>query len=186
MKTKKCSICGEEKLLEEFGKFGKDKKHFRSYCKTCDNKRSREYYHNHIEQRKAYEQSPIRKEHSQKKARVYYKKHRDKITARMRSKPTIRYNLLNDIGLLTDCVICGYSKDKFAAIQFHHINPEEKIQTIGIMAPRFKKYPDNVFIKEAQKCICMCANCHMLYHAGDKEVVEKYNNILNIQERNFK
>lgn len=182
METKKCCTCGEEKPLDQFplGRRNIDGRH--SYCKKCDAARSRKYYQDHKDERKAYDQTPERKKFHKDWARNYYLENKEAINKRMRSRPTIRYNLLNDIGLLTDCVICGYPKIKFAAIQFHHINPSEKIQTIGIMAPRFKKYPDDIFIKEAKKCICMCANCHMLYHAGDIEIVKKYNKFLGTKE----
>lgn len=48
-KTKKCKDCGNEKLLSEFYK---DRKYYSSYCKLCNNKRSREYLKNNPEKRR--------------------------------------------------------------------------------------------------------------------------------------
>lgn len=86
-------------------------------------------------------------------------------------------------GLMTDCIICGFPKEKFVAISFHHINPEEKEKQIGSL---IGSTTDEKLVKEASKCVCMCFNCHQLYHNNDKEVIEKYNKYLgeNISENN--
>lgn len=86
---------------------------------------------------------------------------------------------LLDKGLLTDCIICGFSKEFFPAIDFHHIDPNQKKACISnVMRNR------NVqkLLEEASKCVCLCRNCHQLYHAGNEFVVEKYNQA--IRERN--
>lgn len=94
-----------------------------------------------------------------------------------------RYKLLEDLGLLTNCIICDFPKEKRAAIHFHHINPKEKETNIGVIIQRIRKYPDKKLIEEVKKCVCMCANCHMLYHNGDEEIIEKFNKI--IKEKGF-
>ena len=64
-------------------------------------------------------------------------------------------------------------------MHFHHINPKEKEINIGLIIQRIKKYPDEKLIQEAKKCVCMCANCHMLYHGKDEEIIKKYNEVIN-------
>ena len=56
------------------------------------------------------------------------------------------------------CEICGYSKS-LRALQFHHTNPEEKDFNVGGVI----KIDDDV-IKELEKCILVCANCHSEIH----------------------
>lgn len=59
------------------------------------------------------------------------------------------------------CQICGYDKC-IQALEFHHINPEEK--TLD-----FKDNPNRSWEKtrnEIKKCILLCANCHREVHAG--------------------
>ena len=56
------------------------------------------------------------------------------------------------------CEICGYNKS-INALQFHHKNPEEKDFAIGS-----KSYSIKRLLKEASKCILVCANCHIELH----------------------
>jgi 5-methylcytosine-specific restriction endonuclease McrA len=55
------------------------------------------------------------------------------------------------------CVRCGYSKSLWA-LQFHHINPEDK-ESKNLSKLSFEKQ-----IEEVKKCILLCANCHIELH----------------------
>lgn len=60
------------------------------------------------------------------------------------------------------CVCCGYKK-YFGALDFHHLNPEEKEFNLG----QFKTGNLNDKVKnELDKCILVCSNCHREIHAG--------------------
>lgn len=66
------------------------------------------------------------------------------------------------------CVFCGYNRC-IGALEFHHINPEEKDFSIASSGTtkswaRIKE--------ELDKCICVCANCHREIH----------NNIISVDE----
>jgi len=60
------------------------------------------------------------------------------------------------------CICCGY--DKFVgALQFHHLNPNEKEFALahnGICKSISRMR------KEAEKCVLVCANCHAEIEAG--------------------
>ena len=56
------------------------------------------------------------------------------------------------------CEICGYDKN-IAALEFHHLNPEEKEFTVS---DTHHSWEDTQ--KELDKCICVCANCHRELH----------------------
>lgn len=56
------------------------------------------------------------------------------------------------------CEICGYNKS-IRALQFHHILPNEKDFTISN-----KNYSFDKMMKEIDKCILVCANCHQEIH----------------------
>jgi hypothetical protein len=63
------------------------------------------------------------------------------------------------------CVICGY-KRCLSALEFHHLNPEEKDFSIS-------KYVNVKFEKiknELDKCVLLCANCHREVHDGITEL----------------
>ena len=57
------------------------------------------------------------------------------------------------------CSICGYNKS-MAALEFHHINPNEKDKDYfnmrGGLSPKLKT--------ELDKCVLLCANCHREIH----------------------
>jgi len=60
------------------------------------------------------------------------------------------------------CQICGYKKCS-RALSFHHINLKKKDFTISAkgLTRSWKKLQ-----KEIDKCILLCANCHMELHEG--------------------
>lgn len=58
------------------------------------------------------------------------------------------------------CVVCGYNRC-IAALEFHHLNPEEKDFSIASTGTT-KSW--NRIKEELDKCICVCANCHREIH----------------------
>ena len=70
------------------------------------------------------------------------------------------------------CTACGWTGNQ-AAMQFHHKDPAKKDFIIGNVS---NKSWDSIKI-EIQKCILLCANCHMIEHStklGDKFLKEAY------------
>lgn len=61
------------------------------------------------------------------------------------------------------CSICGYSKCQ-QALCFHHTNPDEK--EMGFGGSRSWKS----LVKEASKCILVCANCHAEIHSSHQMI----------------
>lgn len=60
------------------------------------------------------------------------------------------------------CERCGYDKC-IAALDFHHLDPNEKEHKIGNgNTTSWEKY-----LKEVEKCILLCANCHREEHANE-------------------
>lgn len=60
-----------------------------------------------------------------------------------------------------ECACCGYNKC-IQALEFHHLDPEEKDFSFGKNPNRSWKDTRN----ELQKCILVCANCHREIHYG--------------------
>ncbi len=60
-----------------------------------------------------------------------------------------------------ECCICGYDKCH-AALVFHHLDPEKKSFTIGDRA----QAPLKEALKEADKTVLLCHNCHSEVHQG--------------------
>lgn len=60
------------------------------------------------------------------------------------------------------CERCGYQRCE-GALQFHHIDPTKK--EFGVGSINFGGFFDmNELIKETDKCILLCANCHAEEH----------------------
>lgn len=59
------------------------------------------------------------------------------------------------------CSICGYNKC-LAALDFHHINPDEKEFIITNRIRSWAKIE-----KELKKCVLVCSNCHRELHNPD-------------------
>jgi len=63
------------------------------------------------------------------------------------------------------CAICGY--DKYSgALGFHHTNPEDK--KLGLNKKVFN-YKNEILVEEINKCILLCANCHMEIEGLNRE-----------------
>jgi len=59
------------------------------------------------------------------------------------------------------CEKCGYSKN-LAALQFHHINPEEKESQMDMRKLSNSKW--EWCLAELEKCLVLCGNCHAETH----------------------
>ncbi len=60
------------------------------------------------------------------------------------------------------CIICGYNK-YLGALDFNHLDPAKK--KFGISMQGLTKSWKEI-MKELDKCVLICANCHREVHAG--------------------
>lgn len=69
-----------------------------------------------------------------------------------------------------NCCMCGYNKSP-AAIDFHHVNPQEKSVTVKqLSACSLEK-----ILREVDKCVLLCSNCHREYHYNQIHNHVEYN-----------
>ncbi len=59
------------------------------------------------------------------------------------------------------CLRCGYAAN-YAAMELHHVEPEAKLFTLDLRSLSNRSW--NVSLKEAQKCMLLCSNCHAEEH----------------------
>ncbi len=80
---------------------------------------------------------------------------------RKRNKAKImKKRIVEYIGGKLECNHCGYTYSTLTPFNFHHVNPTEKENTISHML-------DNRWERvkaEVDKCILLCANCHLIEH----------------------
>ena len=64
------------------------------------------------------------------------------------------------------CIRC--ENNSIHVLHFHHLNPKEKLFTIGDYYHGVKKkgYILEDVKTEIDKCVILCANCHCEYHGG--------------------
>lgn len=65
------------------------------------------------------------------------------------------------------CINCGYNKC-FAALDLHHISPKEKEFSFN----RSNLSLSPKILKELEKCILLCSNCHREIHNGCLKIEE--------------
>lgn len=68
-------------------------------------------------------------------------------------------DILKEQGRECACELCGY-KNNYAALCFHHKNPEDKDFEIS----RRRNASRDVLAPELAKCALLCHNCHMEIH----------------------
>lgn len=160
---KKCRYCGfegEEYLFRQQ----------RNSCLNCWNNKKKLYQKEHPEiSRKAskkYEDknkdNPIYKEKKYNKNKKSLLKHRNKYNnMRKNNKIELKIECINYLG--GKCSKCGYNKN-LAAIDFHHLNPNSKEDTISNLIQKGSIKNFNDIKKELDKCVILCKNCHSELH----------------------
>lgn len=77
------------------------------------------------------------------------------------NRQTVKLKLIEHLG--GKCQACG-GKFHHAAFDFHHLDPKKKEFTI---TNKIQNTSFENLLKEASKCMLLCANCHRIEHAGD-------------------
>lgn len=93
------------------------------------------------------------------------------VRKRQKEKHKTQKDFLNEYKERYGCAKCGCKK--YYLIDFHHKDPKEKDFTIA-QATNTKI---DTILKEIDKCVCLCANCHREFHFLEKEknlTIEQY------------
>lgn len=105
--------------------------------------------------------NPSRQQPKQVIDKRYYDKHKKIVYERKKNRrKKLKEEAVSMLG--GKCKICGYNKC-FAALDFHHERDNKK----GGINLFLKNQSRQKLLKEARKCILLCANCHReLHHIG--------------------
>lgn len=133
-----CSNCKNEKNESDFSWRNKQKCIRQSKCKECVKKYAAHHYDGN---KQAYK----------------LRARRDSKKEKERTK-----SLLNT--LKKQCALCDETWN--GALDFHHLNADEKEHTIAKLRSRKK------IIEESKKCVVLCANHHRKFHSGHIETIE--------------
>ena len=147
MEVKECSKCHQILPLDNFRWKNKslNKKH--SQCKQCQSLADKKHYAESEKRRKAVRQLTDLQKQSNIEF-IEFKKQQG-------------------------CQKCG--EKRFYVLDFHHKNPNEKVNEIAHM---IKSSSIDNLEKEINKCVLLCANCHREWHYLEKNnselTIEKY------------
>ena len=89
----------------------------------------------------------------------WYQKHKEEYTQNRRERYSKCKQILHDLKI-NGCAICGYNECS-EALDFHHSNSQDKKFNLNI---RGMDKNDDRIVKELNKCILLCANCHRKIH----------------------
>ncbi|MEK6917572.1 MAG: hypothetical protein AABW51_01350 [Nanoarchaeota archaeon] len=88
----------------------------------------------------------------------YYENNKEKVYLRkMNRRKRLKEEVVNMLG--NKCRLCGYNKS-YAAFDFHH-DKGEKEENISYL---IKNESRQKLLKEVEKCILLCSNCHRELH----------------------
>lgn len=173
---KVCAKCGIEKDESEFRKDNKSKDKLGCWCKECDKEYKRMYYSKNRDKVNAARREKYKTDTDfrlkQKTSNAQsYQRNKDKRTTQNKEYCADLQIFVEN--LKTPCVKCGECRPWL--IQFHHIIPDEKDFQIQATHSKAK------LKKEAEKCVCLCSNCHTEFHyffgkkpINPKESLEQY------------
>lgn len=124
-------------------------------------KYSKEYYQRNKEAYKGYKDKWTSENKNQvaEAKKKYRIENRTKINEYMKKRRKRSKDKLFTIKKNSKCVRCGF--DDARALQFHHINPSDKLFAIGAC---YTDYKWDTIQKEIDKCEVLCANCHSIEH----------------------
>lgn len=97
---------------------------------------------------------------------VQCEREREKLKNKRRNKIAAAKVQFQEYKSALFCSQCGFSHP--AALQFHHLNGNNKLLTVSRMLHMkgLKRA-----LKETQKCIVLCANCHAILHYNERKGV---------------
>jgi hypothetical protein len=75
---------------------------------------------------------------------------------------TLRNKRRKKLVMRKKCILCPESS--VCCLDFHHRNPSEKKGNMSFLA---QTHSWKMVLKEIEKCVILCANCHRKIHAGE-------------------
>lgn len=130
------------------------------------NAKQRERYAKDREKKLAYQKEyycrPGVKEKARGNRQRWLGRNRGKEAARNRGRYVKGHRILWELKAEQGCTVCGEKDPR--CLQFHHRDPTSKEYNVSRLAGSIGRA-----LKEAEKCVVMCANCHCKLHVPDLE-----------------
>ena len=127
-------------------------------CSKCKNELDISNFHNNKSKKDGL--SDVCSLCQNKYNKEWYKKNKQYKINKTKENQTEKSKWLNEYKSKLKCEKCG--ENNIACLDFHHTNPDDKEFTIARMV--HIGYSKERIIKEINKCIILCSNCHRKLH----------------------
>ncbi len=125
-------------------------------CIACKVLKEPNEFHGHVKKSNGKQSSC--KECNRARDQKKYLRNRDAILAKTKQRWSVGKNFMDQVKAEVGCSICD--ERRVPCLEFHHEYPEDKSFTLGNAAMK----PKEALIKEMNKCIVLCSNCHNWLH----------------------
>ena len=151
---RQCTKCGEWKAYSEFSPSGMGDGKVRSHCRKCNASSVQQRYFNRKNKGICCHcGSPSNGKHLCDSCNL---DRRDLWARKKRGKKAAAIAYLGG-----ECVGCGYKTVFVSVYDFHHPDPSVKEKEISNIIARV---PWEMLVKELDKCVLLCSNCHRIEH----------------------
>lgn len=99
-------------------------------------------------------------------SRNYRRTHADEINKRDRARKKEKKEWVDSLKQKCKCSRCD--EDRYFCLEYHHLKPENK--KFAISEAIRQGYGKESILKEIDKCIVLCSNCHRHLHHLEKEI----------------
>jgi hypothetical protein len=111
-----------------------------------------------------YKNKSVKKAKQKLYSKKHYKANKDRIDKKTKATNKEKTDKWNTFKASLSCLECGQNHP--AVLDFHHVAPELKSAAVHklVQARRLK-----AAMKEVEKCIVLCANCHRYWHHMERQ-----------------
>jgi aromatic ring-opening dioxygenase LigB subunit len=129
-------------------------------CSQCKKEKSVEEFS--WKNKKKNRRSPNCKECHAHNRKQHYENNKEKIKSQVNKRKYGYRDWFKNLKSTLSCVVCGESES--CCLDFHHTDPTKKEKAVSQMTS-LGLSKENI-LKEIDKCVVVCSNCHRKIHAG--------------------
>lgn len=95
----------------------------------------------------------------------HYENNKKKYILKAKNYRNIFAEWFRNLKINLSCEKCG--EDRYWVLDFHHVDPKTKDFDVSVLVNKCSK---NLLLKEIDKCIVLCANCHRDFHYHENNI----------------
>jgi len=112
-----------------------------------------------------YKDLAVRKEKQAGYSKTYYEKNKKEVIRKINVKKKIHRDWFVNYKKQLSCVDCGESRT--ATLDFHHTDPKNTDKKVHKLVS--DGHTRARLLKEIEKCIVLCSNCHRIHHEEERK-----------------